>query len=414
MKYVFLFVILLISVSCQEENLPPSCKIVIPNNDFSFVKNEDIKFSVEAQDPDGQIAEVQLYFDDLAIATLTTSPFDYVINTTEIRAGTHSIKAIAYDDQGPSAEDEVYIYIRALLPSVSTDSSNTVTETSMQVYGSIDDDGGSDVLMRGFYWGIDHSPEINGEKVMSGSGAGNFTETISGLTAVRNYYVKAFALNGTGESYGDEMRITTAGTDVFIDPRDGTRYEYLKIGDDVWMTENLMYLPDVTYPVDKSFDLSRYYVYDYSGHSSEDAKNTANYESYGVLYNWTAAQGACPSGWHLPTDKTWKKLEIYLGMSEAEASNMNARGTDQGLKLKASAGWIDGNGNNESGLSALPGGKLESIEFSELGEGGWWWTRTEHPTNVNNSYIRSLNGTDQVYRLEGSKEDAYSIRCVRN
>jgi uncharacterized protein (TIGR02145 family) len=414
MKYVFLLIILLVSVSCQEENLPPSCKIVMPNNDFAFVKNEDIKFSVEAQDPDGQISEVQIYFDDLAIASLTTSPFEYVINTTEIRAGTHSLKAIAYDDKRPSAEDEVHLYIRALLPSISTDSSNTITENSMHVYGSIDDDGGAEVLSRGFYWGIDHSPEIYGEKVTSGSGTGAFSETITGLTPVRNYYVKAFAANSTGEAYGDEIRITTAGTDVFLDPRDGNRYEYLKIGEDVWMTENLMYLPDVTYPVDKSFDLSRHYVYDYSGNRAEAAKNTSNYETYGVLYNWPAAQGACPSGWHLPTDIDWKELEIHLGMSEAEANAMNARGTDQGLKLKASAGWIDGNGSNESKFSALPGGKLEYIEFVELEEKGWWWTRTEHPSNVNNSYIRSLTATDQVYRLEGSKENAYSIRCVRN
>ena len=47
------------------------------------------------------------------------------------------------------------------------------------------------------------------------------------------------------------------------------------------------------------------------------AQATANYETYGVFYNWPAVmtEGICPSGWHIPTDFEWGTMEMALGMS---------------------------------------------------------------------------------------------------
>src|SRR5690554_382234 len=144
--------------------------------------------------------------------------------------------------------------------------------------------------------------------------------------------------------YKPTIEETTSGT--FIDSRDGNEYNWVQIGDQVWMAENLAYLPSVNMVADGSEDAagSYYYVYGYDGTNVADAKATANYNTYGVLYNWPAAmngtassttnpsgiQGVCPAGWHLPSDAEWTELTDYLGETGAGAGG----GTGAGGKLK--------------------------------------------------------------------------------
>lgn len=77
-----------------------------------------------------------------------------------------------------------------------------------------------------------------------------------------------------------------------------------------------------------------------------DVENT---NTHGLLYHWYALddnRNLAPQGWHVATDEEWKKLEVYLGMSESDAdlSDILERGTDEGAKLKAQNGWFnDGN-----------------------------------------------------------------------
>jgi len=100
--------------------------------------------------------------------------------------------------------------------------------------------------------------------------------------------------------------------------------------------------------------------------------------------NWPAAEQACPDGWHLPTDDEWKQLEMYVGMSQSEAGNIGWRGTSyKGYKLKAISGWYnDGNGTDEYGFFALPGGiHYYNSGSSGLGNYGSWWSAsgTDYP-----------------------------------
>ena len=75
--------------------------------------------------------------------------------------------------------------------------------------------------------------------------------------------------------------------------------------------------------------------------------NSSNVETYGLLYNWFTVvddRDVAPDGWHVPTDEEWKKLEMYLGMSQSEADIIGDRGTDEGSKLKSTSGWRDNGG----------------------------------------------------------------------
>lgn len=171
----------------------------------------------------------------------------------------------------------------------------------------------------------------------------------------------------------------------FTDPRDGNHYNVVKIGNQVWMAENLKYLPSVVGSGTGSLTIPYYYVYGYNGTDVAAAKGTANYTTYGVLYNWPAAmagsassaanpsgvQGVCPTGWHLPSDAEWTQLTDYLGGEGVAGGKLKEAGT---------AHWQSPNtgATNETGFTALPGGyRYDDGSFDGIGDGGFWWSATE-------------------------------------
>ena len=99
------------------------------------------------------------------------------------------------------------------------------------------------------------------------------------------------------------------------------------------------------------------------------------------------SEGACPDGWHLPSDAEWKELEMHLGMSQEEADNEGWRGTDEGNKLKESGNthWYSSTGaTNSSGFTALPGGSYDlTLEgpFNYIRFHALFWTATEYPSD---------------------------------
>ena len=213
--------------------------------------------------------------------------------------------------------------------------------------------------------------------------------------------------------------VDASGTGILADTRDGNLYSCRTYGSQVWMTKNLAYLPSVVGPDTGSETEPYYYVYDYEGTSVNDAKAKPHYFTYGVLYNWTAALTACPEGWHLPSDEEWKQLEMYLGMSEEEADNQWARGTNEGGKLKEAGTnhWSSPNtgATNSSGFTALPGGYRGSDgTFYDIGSLGSWWSSTQSTTST--AWTRHLyyNYSDVSRNYYANKEHGFSVRCLRD
>ncbi len=214
----------------------------------------------------------------------------------------------------------------------------------------------------------------------------------------------------------------------FKDLRDDQIYPYVTIGTQTWMAKNLAYLPEV-YPFD---DYGGYYVYGYNGTDVATAKTTANYQTYGVLYNWDVAmagaassdnnpsgvQGICPDGWHLPSDAEWKQLEMQLGMSPEDANKEGGRGTDEGGQLKenGTTHWTTPNtgATNSSGFTALPGGLLQyGNNFILIEDGGYWWTSTKKTDS--DIYVRSMGYNKSIVYRSGQDPDfGFSVRCVRD
>lgn len=197
---------------------------------------------------------------------------------------------------------------------------------------------------------------------------------------------------------------------AFTDSRDGEVYGIVKIGDQIWMAENLRYNAAGSYLNPNNPD-----------------------KKYGRLYSWSQAmgldksyndkvwggsdvkhRGICPSGWHLPSDLEWISLEKSLGFSP-ETLDDGWRGS-HGKLLKSQSGWADnGNGNNASGFNALPAGYYHSFEshFETLGQNAYFWSATDY--DAFGAWYRALNsGLLQVQRLIEGKSQGYSCRCLKD
>ena len=180
----------------------------------------------------------------------------------------------------------------------------------------------------------------------------------------------------------------------FTDTRDGKTYKTVKIGTQTWMAENLNY------------KTTNSYCYD---------DNESNCQKYGRLYTWEVAKNACPSGWHLPTDSEWKQLEKFIGMSQTDADDTGFRGTNEGKALKTTSGWnSNGNGTDNYGFSALPGGYRDYVGgFDHIGSNGYWWSATENYTD--DAWYRELNySKSDVSRYFINKVWGFSVRCLRD
>lgn len=211
---------------------------------------------------------------------------------------------------------------------------------------------------------------------------------------------------------------------IFVDSRDNHEYRWVKIGQQIWMAENLAFLPEV-YPGEVGAqDTALYYVYGYEGYDVEVAKQSENFAKYGVLYNWKAAsqgalnsstvpsgvQGVCPEGWHLPSLDEWRILlnpQIQIHPD-----------------LLSTSGWIfDNIGTNATGFNVLPAGFRATWggDFIFCSEGlvSLFWTTTDHPlywipddlVSVIRFIPVGLIGGHPLYSPWG---EGLSVRCIKD
>ena len=94
------------------------------------------------------------------------------------------------------------------LPSVSTNPVTNITSATAECGGNVLSDGGSPVTARGVCWSTEQNPTIADDHTVDGSGTGTFSSSISGLHYGQTYYVRAYATNSEGTSYGQELQFT--------------------------------------------------------------------------------------------------------------------------------------------------------------------------------------------------------------
>lgn len=190
---------------------------------------------------------------------------------------------------------------------------------------------------------------------------------------------------------------------------DGNIYKTVKIGNQIWMTENLkstQYNDGTIIPL-------------VTGNSTWSMLNTPGYcwlwddESsykaiYGALYNWMAVNTGklCPIGWHVPTDTEWTTLTTFLGGESVAGGKMKETGTSH---------WeMNFGATNEVGFTGLPGGARNSNGSSlSVGTVGYFWSSTQSSTTT--SWYRGLyNELKVVERQAFNKKYGLSVRCLKD
>ena len=181
-------------------------------------------------------------------------------------------------------------------------------------------------------------------------------------------------------------------------------YKIKRIGEQVWMAENLDY------------DVPGSVCYDNDG---------AKCAIYGRLYDWETAmklpgcnstscsskinanhQGICPDGWHIPSNADWDKLMRYVDGTSGTESPYDS--DTAGRYLKATSGWNNGgNGEDTYGFSALP-------QPGSSGDYGFWWSASE--SSSLNAYYRFMSYGEYVYYDDDglNKDFLFSVRCVQD
>lgn len=350
-------------------------------------------------------------------------------------ATTYYVRAYATNASGTAYGDQVEfttLDCPADPPVVTTSALSGITDSTAMGGGNVTDDGGSAVTDKGLCWDLSPEPTILDNKASGGNGTGTFVANLTGLACMTTYYVRAYATNAAGTSYGEELEFTTLLCPNTVIDIDGNLYQTIEIGNQVWMAENLNVsrYPDGT-PIP---NITSYTEWRNLGDNDEAFCRYDNSqvlgETYGALYTWKAAvngsagsdsnpsgiQGVCPDGWHLPSDNEWIELEIFIGISPGSANSTGSRG-EAGAKLKESGfeHWDSPNwgATNEFGFTALPAGyRSTSGTFAELRQETSWWTSTE---DGGNAYYRDLyHDTMGMTRDVGRKWNGLSVRCVKD
>ena len=169
---------------------------------------------------------------------------NFTVNLSNLSAGTkYYVRAYAINEVGTSygstisfTTEEEPSYSK---PAVTTSSATNVTTSSATIGGNVTSDGGTTVTERGVCYSTSSSnPTTSNSKKSSGSGLGNFTVNLSNLSAGTKYYVRAYAINEVGTSYGSTISFTTEQSSSTSNTENG--HQYVDLGLSVkWATCNV-------------------------------------------------------------------------------------------------------------------------------------------------------------------------------
>lgn len=246
----------------------------------------------------------------------------------------------------------------------------------------------------------------------------------------------------------ETMQIPDTGTVVDVD---GNEYPWKRYGDQTWMTVNLRttrYADGTPIPhVPKDSDWSSlaetgkaYCFYDTTGTGYTEYSQ----ENFGALYTWAAAvngntdtvgvQGACPEGWHIPSDEEWTQFERYIAENGYAYDDTQYDGTESDEEARSKIakaittnwGWTSdvvtgavGNTDmpekqNDSKFNGVPAG-YRGVNGPILGIGNLfhWWSSTAY--SETHAWYRYYNySLAYVYRSKHYVKQGFSVRCVKD
>lgn len=405
---LFLLGIIVSSVvlnSCKKDEVNKGevvCTIVQPIGGDTLQLGLSVEIVAEANYQYGTIKEIRFFTDGVEVGSSTKFPYNYEWETNKAESGWHTLKAEAKASDGTSGTDEMDILL--------------IGEVTVAMAGNdiLLSDGSTSVILSA------NEPENDYEtgewSIISGEG-GVFEDSTKYNTVftgnANTSYVLNWRISNKFTNSSDEVAVTFAknGPGSPLTDVDGNTYNTVWINGKLWMAENLKVtkeadgtaIPLVTDNNDwgnlESNNTDKAYCY--------YINSTDSLAKYGALYTFAAAKAACPTGWHLPTDAEWTELENYI-------INDGFNGTE-GTALKSTTDWnSNGNGTDDYGFSAMPGGYRNSYgSFDGVGDSGHWWSSFEN--SVSNAYTHNLfYDLSGVTRTIQGKSRGFSVRYIKD
>lgn len=307
------------------------------------------------------------------------------------------------------------------LPAVITTPAITHIYSPPRLGGNVKNEGSSGISDRGIFISLYSNPENTGTKYQIDKGMGLFSDLIPGLTPNTTYFAKAFAVNNSGISFGNEISFSTGSISDYqsIKDIDGNIYYAIKIGEQTWLSENLRAtrfndgteIPNITTNSEWSRMTTPAYCFYYN--------NPGYKTTYGALYNWytvdTASNGqknVCPSGWHVPVREEYSTLVAYLGGESLAGIKLKEKGESYWKNYSPTSG------DNSSGFSALPGGlrygesDASYQQFYLMESVATWWSSTGPLKAVSMETGYNQSGA-YIYDFH-NKRTGVSVRCIKD
>ena len=318
----------------------------------------------------------------------------FTSNLTNLTANTtYYVRAYATNSEGTNyGEQKTFTTLQYIqLPTVTTTIVTNVTSTGATSGGNVTDDGGAAVTARGVCWSTSPDPTINDNKTTDGNGTGAFTSQLTNLTHSTTYYMRAYATNSEGTSYGEQKYFTTLSDGMI----NGHQYVDLGLSSGLkWATCNV--------GADNPEEYGNYYAW---GETETKAEYTQdNSVTFGQQLNdisgnaqYDAAAANWGGSWRMPTRDEIREL-IYNCSWTPETQN----GVD-GFKVTGSNGnyiFIPASGYRDGTSSYI---------YGEC----YYWSSTPHQYSSDYSYILysdyEYQSEDMNYRYRG-----LTIRPVSN
>jgi len=318
---------------------------------------------------------------------------------------TYYAKAYATNELGTAYGTEKQFTTEIATPTVATSSISNITTTSASGGGNVSHDGGAEVIAHGLVWGITNNPDLdnNTDFSIDGAGTGSFITEITALENGTTYYVRAYATNEVGTSYGSTIGFTTFGEfDDVINPSTGK----------VWMDRNL----DASRAANSSTDAQAYGdLYQWGraadGHqirtsgttTTLSSSNTPGHGNFILApnspYDWRSPQNnnlwqgvngtnnPCPAGYRLPTSAEWDAERLSW------SSNNAAGAFASPLKLPVAGLRYGGAGS-----------------FYNVGSIGSYWSSAVDGAESRYLYFSSSD----AYMHSNDRAYGFSVRCIKD
>ena len=381
-----------------------------------LTSNAQVAINNDGSDPDSSaVLDIQSSNKGLLPPRMSTSQRDAISNPAAgliiHNTNTHILELFNGTDWGSvtgESDDEMQ------LPIVSTDSVSNIVSSSADAYGEITDLGEDSIIRYGHCWSKYPNPTVQFELTNLGSTntIGTFTSNLVNLELSTTYFVKSYAENSVGVSYGEEISFateTSGGNSPCVGVPSitygGQVYNTIMIGNQCWLKENLNIGTMIASDIDQinNSTIEKYCVYN----------DVARCDIYGGLYQWNeimqyvtteGVQGICPTGWHIPTDTEWTTLE----------SNVNGGGD---LKEAGFEHWFAPNtgATDGSGFTALPGGYI-SLNFGSVfgyRDAGRFWSSSQ--MDALDVWLRDVRySITTIQRYDWRKGYGLSVRCLKD